>query len=71
MSLREVVMFPKSIVPLFVGRESSIKAIETALEKYDKADFLVAQKDPSQEHPRWRTYEGWNRQQSSADVASA
>lgn len=51
MSLREVVMFPKSIVPLFVGRESSIKAIETALEKYDKRIFLVAQKDPSQERP--------------------
>lgn len=51
MSLREVVMFPKSIVPLIVGREISIKAIETALEKYDKQIFLVAQKDPSQEHP--------------------
>ena len=31
MSLREVVMFPRSIVPLFVGREASIKAIETLL----------------------------------------
>ena len=31
MSLREVVMFPRSIVPLFVGREASIKAIESAL----------------------------------------
>ena len=51
MSLREVVMFPKSIVPLFVGRDSSIKAIETALETYDKRIFLVAQKDPGQERP--------------------
>jgi len=51
MSLREVVMFPKSIVPLFVGRDSSIKAIETALDKYDKRIFLVAQKDPGQERP--------------------
>lgn len=51
MSLREVVMFPKSIVPLFVGRDSSIKAIETALESYDKRIFLVAQKDPGQERP--------------------
>jgi len=51
MSLREVVMFPKSIVPLFVGRDSSIKAIETALDKFDKRIFLVAQKDPSQERP--------------------
>ena len=51
MSLREVVMFPKSIVPLFVGRDSSIKAIETALDKYEKRIFLVAQKDPGQERP--------------------
>ncbi|GAB1409108.1 endopeptidase La [Desulfovibrionales bacterium] len=51
MSLRDVVMFPKSIVPLIIGREISIKAIETALEKYDKRIFLVAQKDPTQEHP--------------------
>lgn len=51
MSLREVVMFPKSIVPLFVGRDSSIKAIETALDKYDKHIFLVTQKDPGQERP--------------------
>lgn len=51
MSLREVVMFPRAIVPLFVGRDSSIKAIETALERYDKRIFLVSQKDPGQERP--------------------
>jgi ATP-dependent Lon protease len=51
MSLREVVMFPKSIVPLFVGRDSSIKAIEMALDRYEKRIFLVAQKDPGQERP--------------------
>ena len=38
MSLREVVMFPKSIVPLFVGRDSSIKAIETALDRYERSE---------------------------------
>jgi ATP-dependent Lon protease len=51
MSLREVVMFPKSIVPLFVGRDTSIKAIERALDTYDKRIFLVAQKDPGEERP--------------------
>ncbi|NLW82451.1 MAG: endopeptidase La [Desulfovibrionales bacterium] len=51
MSLREVVMFPKSIVPLFVGRDSSIKAIEMALDRYEKRIFLVTQKDPGQERP--------------------
>ena len=44
MSLREVVMFPRSIVPLFVGREASIKAIETAVADYGKQIFLVTQK---------------------------
>ncbi|MBT8764104.1 endopeptidase La [Desulfohalobiaceae bacterium Ax17] len=51
MTLREVVMFPGSIVPLFVGREKSIKAIESALADYDKKIFLVAQKDPKIEKP--------------------
>ncbi len=51
MSLREVVMFPRSIVPLFVGREASIKAIETAVADYGKQIFLVTQKLPEQEHP--------------------
>jgi ATP-dependent Lon protease len=51
MSLREVVMFPKSIVPLFVGRDASIKAIETALSQYDKKIFLVTQRTPEKERP--------------------
>lgn len=51
MSLREVVMFPRSIVPLFVGREASIKAIETAVSDYGKQIFLVTQKSPEKEHP--------------------
>ncbi|NDV24458.1 endopeptidase La [Desulfovibrio sp. JC022] len=51
MSLREVVMFPRSIVPLFVGRESSIKAIEEAIADYDKKIFLVTQEFPEKEKP--------------------
>ncbi|MFP4657352.1 MAG: endopeptidase La [Desulfonatronovibrionaceae bacterium] len=51
MTLREVVMFPKSIVPLFVGREKSIEAVETAIAEYGKQIFLVAQKDPKVEAP--------------------
>ena len=51
MSLREVVMFPKSIVPLFVGREASIKAIEHALADHDKTIFLVTQRVPDLEKP--------------------
>ncbi|GAB6176473.1 endopeptidase La [Desulfobaculum senezii] len=51
MSLREVVMFPRSIVPLFVGREASVKAIETALSDFNKKIFLVAQESPETEKP--------------------
>ncbi|XPV74913.1 MAG: endopeptidase La [Desulfovibrio sp.] len=51
MSLREVVMFPRSIVPLFVGRDASIEAIEKAVEFHDKKIFLVTQKDPETEKP--------------------
>jgi len=51
--LRDVVVFPHMIVPLFVGREKSIAALESAM-KYEKDVFMVAQKnakkdDPSQE----------------------
>ena len=51
MPLREVVMFPGSIVPLFVGREASISAIEHAVEQHDRQIFLVAQKDSSITQP--------------------
>ncbi|MDR2160999.1 MAG: endopeptidase La [Desulfovibrio sp.] len=51
MPLREVVMFPKSIVPLFVGREASIRAIEAAIDRHDRQILLVAQRDSSLSHP--------------------
>lgn len=51
MSLRDVVMFPRAITPLFVGREASIKAIETAVADYGKKIFVVTQKAPEKEHP--------------------
>ena len=52
MSLREVVMFPRSIVPLFVGREASIKAIERAIADHDKKIFLVTQRSPDRKSTR-------------------
>ena len=51
MTLREVVMFPRTIVPLYVGRKASIRAVEQALEKYNKNIFLVTQKNPGDEEP--------------------
>jgi len=51
MTLREVVMFPKTIAPLYVGRKASIQAVEQALERFEKKIFLVTQKDPADEQP--------------------
>jgi len=48
--LRDIVVFPNMIVPLFVGRTKSIKALEYA-EKNDKEIFLVAQKDANIDEP--------------------
>jgi len=48
--LRDVVVFPGMVIPLFVGREKSIKALETAMEM-DKNIVLCSQKDASIEEP--------------------
>lgn len=48
--LKNVVMLPKSINPIIVGRESSIQAVEFAL-KTDKLIFITAQKNPDVETP--------------------
>ena len=48
--LRDIVVFPHMIVPLFVGREKSVAALETVM-KDDKQILLVAQKNASQDDP--------------------
>ncbi len=48
--VRDVVIFPYMIVPLFVGRERSIAAVDAALER-DRLIFLAAQKDLNAEDP--------------------
>ena len=48
--LRDVVVFPHMIVPLFVGREKSIAALESAM-KYEKGIFMVAQKNAQKDEP--------------------
>jgi len=48
--LRDIVVFPHRIVPLFVGREKSVAALEAAMGA-DKELFLVAQLDPSEDDP--------------------
>ena len=48
--LRDVVVLPHMVVPLFVGREKSIRALEVAMER-DQMVVLVAQKFPENDNP--------------------
>ncbi len=48
--LRDIVVFPHMIVPLFVGREKSVRALEAVM-KEDKQILLVAQKNATQDDP--------------------
>ncbi len=49
--LRDVVVYPHMVVPLFVGREKSILALEAAMDD-DKLVVLVAQRDPGEDSPK-------------------
>lgn len=49
--LRDVVVYPHMVVPLFVGRQKSIAALEHAMDS-DKQIVLVAQKMPSEDSPK-------------------
>ncbi|HWL81766.1 MAG TPA: endopeptidase La [Roseomonas sp.] len=48
--LRDIVVFPHMIVPLFVGREKSVRALEAVMRE-DKQILLVAQRNASQDDP--------------------
>jgi ATP-dependent Lon protease len=48
--LRDIVVFPQMIVPLFVGRDKSVAALESAMAA-DKQIFLVSQLDPGEDDP--------------------
>ena len=48
--LRDIVVFPSMIVPLFVGRDKSIKALNEVM-KNDKKIILVTQKNPEIDDP--------------------
>ena len=49
--LRDIVVFPHMIVPLFVGRDKSVRALEDVM-KDDKKILLVAQKNAAQDDPK-------------------
>jgi len=48
--LRDVVVYPHMVIPLFVGRENSIRCLQAAMDE-DKQVFLAAQKDASVDEP--------------------
>src|SRR5210317_4456 len=49
--LRDIVVFPNSAIPLFVGREKSINALDVVTDKYKKI-ILVAQKNSEVDDPK-------------------
>ena len=49
--LRDVVVYPHMVIPLFVGREKSIQALEEAMQR-DKQILLVAQRSASEDEPK-------------------
>ncbi|XOV79093.1 MAG: endopeptidase La [Aestuariibacter sp.] len=51
LALRDVVVYPHMVIPLFVGREMSIRCLEAAMDN-DKQIFLVAQKDAGVDDPK-------------------
>lgn len=49
--LKDVVIYPHMVIPLFVGRETSINALEAAMNQ-DQQIFLVTQQNPKDEQPK-------------------
>ena len=50
--LRDIVVFPGMVVPLFVGREKSVASLEAAMAAENKDIFLLAQLDPGCDDPQ-------------------
>ena len=56
--LRDIVVFPSMVVPLFVGREKSIKALQEVM-KTDKSIVLVSQKNSEIDEPENKDIYGY------------
>ena len=50
--MRDMVIFPDTMAPFYVGRPSSVTALEKSLQRQDRLIFLSAQRDPSLDNPR-------------------
>ncbi len=49
--VRDIVVFPYMIIPLFVGRDTSIRSVEESLSRSDRLILLSSQKEIGDEHP--------------------
>ncbi len=56
--LRDIVVFPHMIVPLFVGREKSVRALEEVMQD-DKQILLSSQIDPTVDDPKTTASTAW------------
>ena len=52
LALRNTVLFPHQIIPIYIGRKHSLDLIETISKKKDKHLIALAQKDGSVENPK-------------------
>jgi ATP-dependent Lon protease len=50
--MRDMVIFPETMAPFYVGRPTSVAALEKSLQRKDRLIFLSAQKDPSMDNPK-------------------
>lgn len=50
--IRDIVMFPSMIVPFFVGREDSLKAVSHSIEKTNRVIVLASQKEANTDNPK-------------------
>ena len=50
--LRDVVVYPNMVVPLFVGRQKSIRSLEDSMNNYEKKILLVTQKSADIDDPK-------------------
>jgi ATP-dependent Lon protease len=56
--LRDIVVFPHMVAPLFVGRDKSVSALSSAMNK-DKRIFLATQRNAGVDNPAKRTSAMW------------
>ena len=67
--LRDIVVFPNMIVPLFVGREKSVRALEEVM-KDDKQVLLSSQKDAGEDEPSAETINEMRSEEHTSELQS-